>query len=94
MYFLVFIYVISIIWDYTVNPFRGHLSFTSIKKNFFEEDYPELTSAVNLPLCVCDPPPQHGHRQMSGAGPHLGTEPGPPKQSTPNLTTRPPGLAQ
>ena len=30
---------------------------------------------------------------MSGVGLHLRTEPGLLKQSTPNLTTRPPGLA-
>ena len=50
---------------------------------------PELTSAANLPLFVCEPLPQHGHQQMSGVGLHPGTEPRPPKQSTLNLTTRP-----
>ena len=50
---------------------------------------PEVTSAANLPLFVCEPPPQHGHSWTSGVGPCLGTKPRLSKQSTLNLTTRP-----
>ena len=54
---------------------------------------PELTSAAVFLFVVYEPPPQHGHWQMSGVSPCPGTEPGPPKWSALNLTTRPPGLA-
>ena len=57
---------------------------------FPKEDF----SIVNIPLFVCELLPQHGHWQMSGVGPHLGTEPRPPKLSTLNLTARPLGLAR
>ena len=55
---------------------------------------PELTSVADLPLFVRELLSQHGHWQTSNVGPNLGTEPTLPKRSTPNLTTRPPGLAQ
>ena len=55
--------------------------------------HPELISASDLSLFVCELPPKHGHRQMSGVGPCPGTEPRPTKQSVPNLTSRSLGLA-
>ena len=55
---------------------------------------PELTSAANLPLFVCELLPQRGHRETSGIGLRLGTEPGLPKQRALNPTARPPGLVQ
>ena len=58
-----------------------------------EEDSPELTSIANLPLFVCELPPQHSHWQTSGVDPRPGIEPRPLKWSVPNLTTRPLGLA-
>ena len=59
---------------------------------FLRKICPELTSAANLPLFVCGLPPQHGQWQMSEPCPW--TEPRPLKQSEPELTTRPPRLAQ
>ena len=54
---------------------------------------PELTSPCNLSLFICEPPPQHGHWQMSGVGPWPGAKPEPPNWSVPNLTTWQPGSA-
>ena len=76
-------------------PSASFLHLRSIFFFFFlvRKICPELASTVNLPLFVCEPPSQHGPWQTRHAGLHLGTEPGQPKQSTPNLTTRPLGLA-
>ena len=60
---------------------------------FAEDDLLELIPVANLPLFVCEPPPQHGHWEIGGVGLHLGTKPGLLKGSTLNLTTRPPGVA-
>ena len=53
---------------------------------------PELKSVPVFLYFVWGSPPQHGH-WPAVCGLCLGPNPRPPKQSTPNLTTRPPGLA-
>ena len=62
--------------------------FLSFFLFLLRKSHPELTSAANLPLFVCEPPPQHGQWQMNGVVLRLGTEPRPWKQSATNLTTR------
>ena len=49
------------------------------------KDLPKLTSIANLPLFICQLPPQHSHWQMSGVIPCSGTEPRPPKWNVLNF---------
>ena len=68
--------------------------FTFLLRNIHSE---LISMAVFLYFLVCGPPAQHSRKQRS-VGLHLrcsctGTEPGPPKWSVVNLTTRSLGLA-
>ena len=71
-------------------PKQNLISSFSLLLDFFflRRICPELTSTANLPLFVCEPPPQNGYWQTGGIGPCLETELRLSKWSMPNLTTR------
>ena len=71
-------------------------SFGNPNRDFLlREMSPELISVASLPLvCMGDTASTAWHGQMNGIHPHPGSEPGPLKQSAPDLATQAPGLAQ